>query len=102
MTTDNTKDDRAESVSRQLDDSKPGKPGQTESPATESPVSADEVTDEAPDTPHGVGESTSRPGNEIVDKDGKEPGREDTGPSGGTGRETGTSDKRDASGASST
>ncbi len=102
MTTDNTQDDRAESVSRQLADSKPGTAGQTASPAEESPVSADEVTDEEPDTAHGVGESTARQGNEMVDKDGKEAGREDTGPSGGTGRESGTSDKRDASGATST
>ncbi len=101
MTTERTQEDRADSVSRQLENSAPGAAGQTASPANESPVSPDEVTDDAPETAHGVGASTTRQGNEMVDKDGKEAGREDTGTSGGTNRPTGTSDERDSSGASS-
>lgn len=101
MTTERTQDDRADSVSRQLAASEPGNAGQTASPANESPVNADEMTDDAPHTAHSVGESTSRRGEDMKDKDGKEAGREDTGPSGGADRPSGTSDKRDVSGASS-
>lgn len=89
-------DERAASVERQLADTKTGQPGATASPADEQPVSADEVTDEVPDSPMGVGESTTRRGEDMVDDDGKEKGRQEAGTAGESGRPVGTSDERDA------
>ncbi|MBA3652703.1 MAG: hypothetical protein H0W70_00760 [Actinobacteria bacterium] len=88
---------RRESVERQLEGSRPGQPGQTTSDATPSPVAADEVTSDTPESPHGVGESVGRRGEDMVERDGKEPGRADTGHK-GADRPTGTSDERDDSG----
>jgi len=50
-----------------------------------------------PESPHGVGDSDSRRG-EDESKGNKEPGRQDTGPKGPTGRPTGTSTARDMTG----
>jgi hypothetical protein len=89
---------RAESVERQLADTKPAAAGQTESPADEQPVSEPEVTDGEPDSPKGVGDSPNRSGEDIVDDEGKEPGRQDTGTKGESQRPVGVSDERDATG----
>lgn len=53
-------------------------------------------TDTEPSSPHGVGESISRRGEDIGDFEGKEPGRKDTGDEGKAKRPTGTSESRDA------
>lgn len=45
-----------------------------------------------------VGESTARRGEDMVDKEGKEAGRIDTGTEGPTDRPTGESTKRDVTG----
>ncbi|MCU1453523.1 MAG: hypothetical protein JWN46_1669 [Acidimicrobiales bacterium] len=92
------KSGRAEAVERQLAETKDVNVGATASPAEESPVQEHEVTDDAPDSPHGVGESPSRSGEDLKDKDGKEAGREDAGAHPDSGRPTGTSDKRDITG----
>lgn len=89
--------DRAESVERQLAETKTGQPGQTASPADEQPVKAGEVTGEAPDSPKGVGKSTTRSGEDVVDDEGKEPGRHDAGTKGESQRPVGKSDERDSS-----
>jgi hypothetical protein len=52
-------------------------------------------TDTEPSSPHGVGESVSRSGEEVGQEDGKEAGRTDTGTEGKAARPTGTSDSRD-------
>ena len=93
------KDDRARSVERQLagtEGSTSG--GKTESPADESPVRPEEVTDETPESPHGVGESAGRRGEDLKEDDGKEPGRDEGAREHESNRPTGTSDDRDASG----
>lgn len=104
------KDDLQGTVERQLDETKTGNIGATESPAQESPVSESEVargsagsgeqtaTDTQATTPHGVGGSITRRGEDISEDDGKEPGREDTGPMGETERPTGKSSMRDSTG----
>lgn len=89
-------DARAESVERQMAGAKTSPSGQTSSPADEQPVSEDEVTDEVPDSPMGVGKSASRSGEDMADHDGKEAGRRDVGTQGESGRPVGTSDERDA------
>jgi hypothetical protein len=48
--------------------------------------------------PEGVGESTSRSGEDVGKQEGKEPGRQDTGREGGADRPTGTSTPRDVTG----
>ncbi len=53
--------------------------------------------DEHTRSPHGVGESDSRSG-EDVSKDGQEPGRETEGTQGETDRPVGTSTARDVTG----
>jgi hypothetical protein len=88
---------RAESVERQLADTKTGQVGSTESPADEQPVHADEVTDEEPESPKGVGESTTRRGEDVVDDEGQEAGRRDAGTQGESQRPVGVSDERDSS-----
>ena len=76
-----SKDARAESVERQLEgDAPPQEPPMNESGGSDPADGTDDV-----------GESTTRSGEDIVDKDGKEAGREDTGTSGPTDRPTGTS-----------
>ena len=82
-----SKEARAESVERQLT----GEPPPQEPPKNESGGS-----DAAPGTGD-VGDSVTRSGEDMIDKDGKEPGREDTGES-GAGRPTGTSTERDQTG----
>ncbi|HXF02830.1 MAG TPA: hypothetical protein VN601_07555 [Arthrobacter sp.] len=62
----------------------PEHPGQEETPA------------DARMAPEGVGESMTRGGEEVAGQDGKEPGREDTGTKGPSGRPTGTSTTRDS------
>jgi hypothetical protein len=70
----------------------PGNIGATASPAHEDPVRPEQVastgaagsgeqtaTDTQATTPHGVGESTTRRGEDVGDREGKEPGREDGG-----------------------
>lgn len=91
-----SKEDRAESVKRQLADTKTGPEGATGSPADEQPVSADEVTDKVPESPMGVGPSSSRSGEDIGDDDAKEAGRQDVGTKGESERPVGKSDERDA------
>ena len=83
-----SKDARAESVARQLNDEAP-----PEEPARE-PVGRLLPAEGTED----VGESVTRRGEDIVDDDGKEPGRIDTGTEGPTDRPTGTSTERDATG----
>ena len=81
-------------VERQYGDAEGGGAGQTASPAEESPVGEHEVTHETPDSPHGVGESTARRGEDMAEADGKEAGRTDTGTEHKSERPTGTSDAR--------
>jgi hypothetical protein len=87
---------RRQSVEQILEHTKAGHPGATASPAVESPVRPEEVTDKEPDTPLGVGESTTTRGEDQVKKQ-KEPGRHDAGYE-GNDRPTGTSDERDVTG----
>jgi len=96
-TSETSSDASRESVERMLEHTDAGSPGATASPAVESPARADELTDDVPDTPLGVGESVGTRGEDQVDKSGKEPGRHDTGDDKG-GRPTGTSDDRDRTG----
>jgi hypothetical protein len=72
--------------------------GQTASPADEQPADPRQVTDSEPESPHGVGQSVGRRGEDVVKAEGKEPGRHDTGREGEADRPTGTSDERDISG----
>ena len=90
-----SKEARREGVEQQLANTSPTE-SKTASPADEQPVDPAEVTDEVPDSPKGVGESTTRRGENMVDHDGKEAGRQDTGTEGPTDRPTGASDARDA------
>lgn len=84
------------SVDRQLAETKAANADQTASPAVESPVSEDELTDKEPESPKGVGTSNQTGAEDIAERDGKESGREDTGTN-AAGRPTGTSDERDDS-----
>jgi hypothetical protein len=90
-------EERAESVARQLSETKTGQPGATASPADERPVRDDEVTDQAPTSPMGVGTSPTRSGEDVAD-DGKEPGRQDAGTKDESQRPVGVSDERDSTG----
>ncbi len=81
-----SKVERAESIERQLE----GEPAPTTPPANPSGGSTP-----APGTDD-VGESVTRPGEDIAERDGKEPGRADSGTS-ASGRPKGESDERDAS-----
>ena len=83
-----SKDARAESVARQLNDEAPPEEPAPNPSGGSSPAEGTED----------VGESVTRRGEEIVDDDGKEPGRVDTGTQGPTDRPTGTSTERDATG----
>jgi len=87
-----------ESVKSQMAETDSGRPGATASRANESPVEPDEVTHDVPESPLGVGESTTRRGEDVADRDDKEPGREDTGEEGEAQRPTGSSDARDLTG----
>lgn len=113
-TTGSSDDDISEeltgTVERQLAETKTGRPGATASPAKESPVGAGEVasgdsagageqtatrTDAA--TPHGVGTSTTRRGEDVVEEDGED-GRRRTGTQGESQRPVGTSTPEDSTG----
>lgn len=60
---------------------------------------ADETPEDAAMAPEGVGESTTRRGEDVVKKEGNEAGRENTGTGAGTvERPTGESAPRDATG----
>ncbi|MET3720578.1 MULTISPECIES: hypothetical protein [unclassified Arthrobacter] len=60
---------------------------------------ADETPEDAAMAPDGVGESTTRRGEDVVKEEGKETGREDTGTDAGpVERPTGESAPRDATG----
>ncbi|HEX3621639.1 MAG TPA: hypothetical protein VHT97_04915 [Acidimicrobiales bacterium] len=96
-------------VDRQLADTKTGRPGATASPANESPVDAGEVrsgsagagastaTDTQATTPLGVGTSTTRRGEDVVDEEGED-GRHRTGTQGESQRPVGESTARDSTG----
>jgi hypothetical protein len=86
------------SVERMYAGTEGGGAGKTASPAQGSPVRAEEVTGDAPDSPKGVGPSPSRGGEQVAKDDGKEPGRADTGDEHPSERPTGTSDARDVTG----
>ncbi len=101
-----------DSIEQQLENSDPADQGATSSPADERPVSSDEVsgagaagsgdqsaTDTTAATPHGVGESTTRRGEDITEDDGKEAGRHDAGTDETPAqRPVGTSTARDVTG----
>ena len=96
-------------VERQLDETKTGNPGATSSPAVESPVGAGEVASGSAGagqqsatradaaTPGGVGTSTTRRGEDVLEEDGEE-GRHRTGTQGESQRPVGESTARDSTG----
>ena len=96
-------------VERQMADTKKGRPGTTASPGDESPVRPDEVvsgsagdgdqsaTNADASTPLGVGTSTTRRAEDVVDEDGKD-GRYDTGIQGESKRPVGKSTASDSTG----
>jgi hypothetical protein len=104
---DEVSDDLRGTIERQLDKTKKGNPGATSSPAVESPVGAGEVatgsagagdqtaTRADAATPHDVGTSTTRRGEDVVGEDG-ENGRHRTGTQGESQRPVGTSTPRDS------
>ncbi len=94
---DDNKNKTAESVERQMAGSEAGVAGQTSAPGVESPAQEHELSDSEPHADKGVGESSNRSAEDLVDKEGKEPGRHDLPPD-DTGRPAGTSDKRDVTG----
>ena len=88
-----SKDARAESVRRQLS-------GEDAPEDTVQPSGTTEAG-EGKMAPDNVGESTSRHGEDMVDSEGKEPGRQDTGTDDTAAqRPTGTSTERDTTGVS--
>ena len=106
---DATSEELTGTVERQLQDTKTGRPGATSSPAQESPVGAGEVsrvaagagdqtaTSTDASTPRGVGTSTTRRGEDVVEDEGQD-GRQTTGTQGQTQRPVGTSTSRDSTG----
>lgn len=86
-------------VERQLDETKTGRPGATSSPAEESPVGVGDkaATDAEADSALGVGTSTTRRGEDVVDEEG-EAGRHTTGTQGESQRPVGQSTPRDSTG----
>lgn len=88
--TEASKEERRESVERQLADTESGGQGQTESPAPdfEAPTNVDGDADEGVETP-----SITSQGNEGEG----EPGRHEIGEEGPTNRPVGTSTPRDQS-----
>ena len=106
---DDLGDDLTGTVERQLAHTKTGRPGATSSPAEESPVGAGEVatgsagagdqtaTRADAATPKGVGTSTTRRGEDVVDEDGQD-GRHRTGTQGESQRPVGESTARDSTG----
>lgn len=106
---DDVSDDLRGTVERQLEETKTGNRGATSSPAVESPVGAGEVASGSAGagdqtatradaaTPGGVGTSTTRRGEDVVDKDG-ENGRYRTGTQGESQRPVGKSTPQDSTG----
>jgi hypothetical protein len=90
-------DELTGTIDRQLDETKTGRPGATASPAEERPVSAQTATQADAATPLGVGTSTTRRGEDVVDEEG-EGGRQTTGTQGESQRPVGTSTPRDSTG----
>ena len=85
-----SKEERAKGVSRQLNDQDP--PKDTNPESLVGPTGGEE----GEMAPEGVGESVGRRGEDIVDKDGKEAGRYDTGTDDSPAqRPTGESTERD-------
>ena len=98
-------------IQRQLAETDPGKgAGDSYSPATESPVSEEEVahgaagagdqspTDATATSPHGVGPSETRSGEDIVKEEGEGPDRQTVGTKGESERPVGKSTPRDSTG----
>lgn len=102
-------DELTGTIERQLAETKTGRPGATSSPAEESPVGSDEVAGGAAGageqtatradaaTPHGVGTSTTRRGEDVIEEEG-EAGRHPTGTQGESQRPVGESTARDSTG----
>jgi hypothetical protein len=96
-------------VERQMANVKEGRPGATASPADESPVQPGETgsgaagagqstaTDTQATTPLGVGTSTTRRGEDVVEEEGED-GRHKTGTQGESQRPVGESTARDSTG----
>lgn len=96
-------------IDRQLAETKTGRPGATASPAHEHPVGegavargsagAGEQTATRADaaTPGGIGTSTTRRGEDVVEEEGED-GRSTTGTQGASQRPVGTSTPRDSTG----
>ena len=83
-------------VERQLANTHgPGRAATT-SPVQESPVEPGQVSHATPESPYGVGESTTRRGEDVKKEEGTEPGRTDLGTKGQSQRPFGTSDQRDS------
>lgn len=85
------KNERAEGVERMLS-------GQEAPEDTVQPESSAPIRSDAKMAPEGVGESTSRRGEDIKAKDDKEAGRHDEATEGQAERPVGTSDERDVTG----
>ncbi len=83
-----SKEARSESVERQMEGEAPPEASGGEASGGSTPAEATDA----------VGESTTRSGQDIKDRDGKEAGRIDTGTEGPTDRPTGESTKRDVTG----
>ena len=106
---DETGEDLRGTVERQLEETKTGNPGATSSPAVESPVAAGDVASGSAGaghqtatradaaTPGGVGTSTTRRGEDVVEEDGQD-GRHRTGTQGESQRPVGESTARDSTG----
>jgi hypothetical protein len=104
---DDLGDELTGTIDRQLEETKAGRPGATTSPADESPVRSGEVSSGAGGagdqtatradaaTPQGVGTSTTRRGEDVVEEEGED-GRHRTGTQGESQRPVGTSTPRDS------
>lgn len=109
QTDDDISEELTGTVERQLAETKTGRPGATSSPAEESPVRESEVASGSAGagdqtatradaaTPKGVGTSTTRRGEDVVEEDG-ENGRHRTGTQGESQRPVGVSTARDSTG----
>ncbi len=86
----------ASSVARQLENADPGNAGTT-TPADESPVSDDQLTSEVPDSPKGVGKSTTRSAEDVAKKEGTDSDDEE-GEEGESGRPAGSFKASDRTG----
>jgi len=84
-----------QSVERQMAETHGPGTGATTTPMEEAPAQEDELTDQAPESPHGVGESTTRRGEDVRQQEGKERGRTDGPREHQSDRPTGYSDDSD-------